>query len=283
MIKKYLYALLVALAVGCFSSCGGKKIPLDETEFRLLLLEMHKVDATLTVNRDMGRYDELKNYAYYNKLFDKFGITRADFDSCMYFYSSNSEVFSEMYDFIIDSLNKELTDIDQVVAKLKENDSINYFPVQHDSLLLDTIMIDKVVKIQVDSIVPGLYKFSTTLQFDSVNRSRNRRIAARFISADNKDTLSVRQVIVSPDTLHRVYSWSQYVDTLYQRLEINFMEAIPLDERPKVYRNGKMQLDPKNKKLIDLKVFKGKAWNNQLFRPYLSKRSEQQLKRTIQR
>lgn len=276
MTKMIFRSLMCFVLLTGLCACS-QKVPLDKDRFTALLIDMHKVDGTLAVNRGLRGNDELKNYSYYNDLFKKYGITRADFDSCMYYYSAQTVQFSKMYDVILDSLNRQLTAVDKVLNLLKANDSLNYFPIA------DTLHLDTVYTVNIDSIVPGLYKFNTTLQFDSLSKNRNRRIAAYFISADDKDTLRVRDIIVSPDTLKRTYNWSQYADSVYSRLVINYMEIIPPEQRPKTYKNGKVVKPSKKEKEIDLKEFGGKAWGNQLFRPYISRETENRLKQGLRR
>lgn len=67
--------LLVLLLVG-FTGCSRKKVPLDEKKFTALLIDLHRADGTLSVARGLSGLNELKNYAYYNDLFQKYGITR---------------------------------------------------------------------------------------------------------------------------------------------------------------------------------------------------------------
>lgn len=283
MSRNFLIYTVLILIFCTISGCREKKAPLNKEQFTALLIDIHRVDGTLAVGRGLRGNDEMKNYAYYNDLFKKYGITRADFDSCMYFYSAQTVMFSKMYDVVIDSLNKQLTAVDKVLNELKANDSVNYFPTMIDTIALDTIRLDSVVTVCVDSIVPGLYKFNTTLQFDSVYPSRTRRISSFFVSGDGKDTLRVRDITVSPDTIQRNYNWSQYADSVYSRLVIRFMEKIPEKERPKTYKNGKVVKPDKKEKEINLEDFGGKAWNNQLFRPYVSRETENRLKQSIRR
>lgn len=265
------------LLVGFISGCHDKKAPLDKEQFTSLLLDMHRVDGTLAVSKGSRGNNDLKNYTYYNDLFKKYGITRAEFDSCMYYYSAQTVMFSKMYDVVIDSLNKQLTAVDKVLNKLKEKDSVNYFP------LMDTLQLDSVYTVVVDSIIPGLYKFNTTLYFDSLTPQRTRRIASYFLSEDNKDTLKIRDIVVNIDTVQHTYNWSQYADSVYSRLVIHYMDIIPLENRPKIYKNGKVVKSVKKEKEIDLKDFGGKAYNNQLFRPYISGETERRLKQGIRR
>ncbi len=266
----------ILLLVGILWACKKQEVPLDKDQFRSLLIDLHRVDGTLAVNRSMGGYDELKNYAYYNDIFKKYGITRADFDSCMYYYSAQTVMFSKMYDVIIDTLNRQLTGVDKVLNELKAKDSVNYFP------LTDTLCLDSILSVTVDSIVPGLYKFSTTVRFDTLSKDRRRRIASFFLSEDGKDTLRVRDVTVNYDTLQRSYNWSQYVDSVYSRLVITFMDTLPpVKPWPKV--KGRPVQPVKKEKEADLKQLGGEAWGTYLFRPYISRETERRLKNTIRR
>lgn len=278
MIKVIFKWIMVVMAIAVIHACGGKKMPLEKEQFISLLIDMHRVDGTLSVNRGTrGSDTDLKNYAYYNELFRKYGITRADFDSCMYYYSAQTVLFSEIYDVIIDSLNREVTRIDKVLNELRSKDSVNYFPVT------DTLKLDSVLTFRVDSIVPGLYKFNATFRFDSSSTNRNRRLSAYFISADDVDTLKVKDLVLSIDTIKRNYNWSQYVDSVYSRLVITFPEVIPPDERPKVYRKGKVVKPDKKEKEINLEDFGGEAWGIQLFHPYISRETERRLKQNLRR
>lgn len=265
-------------------ACQKPAVPLDTEQFRSLLIDLHKVDGTLAVNRGMRGNNELKNYAYYNDLFQKYGISREDFDSCMYYYSAQTNLFSEMYDFVVDSLNKELTLADKVLKDLRVNDSVNYFPriFLSDSLLSDTLRLDSVVTVTIDSIVPGLYKFSTTLQFDSISSNRTRYIVSYFVSEDDRDTLWARHISVGLDTIRRSYNWSQYADSLCSRLVIRYMDMLPRHERLNRSRNRTAK-SVKKEQPMDLKAFHGRAWNNQLFRPYTPRGTENRLKQSIRR
>lgn len=276
MIKNVLRYSLLCLCIVFVCGCQNKKVPLDKDQFTALLIDMHRVDGTLTVGGRTYGNDELKNYAYYNDLFKKYGITRADFDSCMFYYSAQTVMFSKMYDVIIDSLNKQLTGVDKVLNELKANDSVNYFPV------LDTMRLDTVVTVVVDSIVPGLYKFGTVLKFDSLAPNRTRKIVSYFLSADETDTLKVHDLIVIPDTNNRSYSWSQYADSVYSRLVIRYMEVVPENKRVHVDQKGKI-VKNKKEKLYDPKDFGVQSMKNELFRPYISRESEKRLKQGLRR
>lgn len=267
---------ILILGLWIFGGCHSPKVALDQDEFTALLVDMHRIDGTLAAEKGIGRTQELKNYAYYNDLFRKYNITRADFDSCMYYYSAQTKLFSGIYDVVIDSLNRQLTGIDKVLNELKANDSVNYFPVQ------DTLLLDSIYTVVIDSIVPGLYKFSTTLCFDTVDRQMRRQIRSYFLSPyGNTDTLKVRDIYVTADTLPRNYNWSQYVDSLYSRLVISYL--VPQEERNMPYLPKQGKKKPSQEKPLPLEELGGKSWGNHLFRPYISPGTEQRLKQGLQR
>ena len=250
--------LLILLLVG-FTGCSRKKVPLDEKKFTALLIDLHRTDGTLSVARGLSGLNELKNYAYYNDLFRKYGITRAEFDSCMYYYSANTELFSKMYDVVIDSLNRQMTAVDMILRELKSKDSVNYFPVP-DTLVCDSCYTHIVV--EIDSLLPGQYKFSTLVQFDTLDKGKNNRITSFFVSRDKQDTLKVRDVTVMTDTIMHTYRWTQYVDSTYDYLVIKFVDADNLDK---------------------LKDRKGRAWKMELFKPYIPRETEKRLKQALHR
>ena len=234
------------LLVCCACGGGNKSVVLDREQFTALLIDMHTTDGLLSVNRGFTIDKERKNYTYYNGVFEKYGITKSDFDSCMYFYASQSQLFSEIYDAVIDSLSRRVTVEERVLQKLKENDSVNYYKGP-DTLVIDTCPFNYIYV--VDSIQPGNYKFNVMVQFDSLDAGKNNRISACFISADDKDTLNVREIRLITDTLEHRYQWSQYVDSVYNRLEINFLNADNLRK---------------------LKSRRVRLWDIMLFKPYIA-------------
>ena len=180
------------------------------------------------------------------------------------------------FDVVIDSIHRQLTAIEKVLNELKSKDSVNYFP------LVDTLKLDSVFTITVDSIVPGLYKFGTTIHFDSLQNTQNRRIRSYFLSADGNDTLRVRDLVVDFDTLKRSYNWSQYADSVYNRLVITFLDTMPPAKYIKPVK-GKKTPPAKKEKLVKLDEMGGEAWGTYLYRPYVSRETEKRLKQSLRR
>ena len=242
-----------------FIACSQKKVPLDQQQFTALLIDMHVADGTLAQTKGYSSENEKKNFAYYNSVFRKYGIDRAEFDSCMRYYSAQTALFSKLYDVVIDSLNKRLTDKNRVLNELRSRDSVNYFP-RLDTIVLDTA--HPVFTIVVDSLQAGLYRFATTIKFDTLDKGKNNRITAFFLTPDDKDTLHVREVKVLSDTLQHLYNWSQYIDSSYNRLVIKMVDT---DKSKKQHFR------------------KGRIWGTTLYRPYISSKTEQRLNKSAVR
>lgn len=98
-------ALLIVLA-----SCSGNddlKVPkniLPKDTMVAVLTDMHIIEGAKTGRDIMG--DSLKADIYFAKLYHKHGTTKARFDSSFSFYSRHPEVMDEMYDRVIERLNK---------------------------------------------------------------------------------------------------------------------------------------------------------------------------------
>ena len=279
MLMRYIFcwALLVALGV---TACS--RAVLDRDEFTSLLIDMHSADGML-LELDARRDDRQADYKYYNDLFEKYGVTRADFDSCLSYYMRRTKEFDAIYAAVIDTLSHRQTVAMRELNRLTARDTVNLFPgytlvvadtIREDSLgdgrprrdsvlydtivrLADTVAFDELnptLLVRVDSIRPGMYKFKTSLKWDKKLPSRRNRIVSYFLSADS-DTLRVRDLWVSADTFKRDYNWSHYVaDPKYTRLEVRYVDSEP-DKKAK--RNATARRE-------------GRVWGTVINSPYVT-------------
>lgn len=284
--KKILWIILI---VTCMTACS-KKVPLDRKEFTSLLIDMHTVDGALTIWTEEYGGDDRKKYMYYNDLFEKYGITRAEFDSCVHYYSAKTALFTKIYDVVIDSLNRRLTEKTRVYKQLTLRDSMNLMPgykmwvfdtLDCDSVWLkdefidvlcagnwmkevvtrDTVVLDEqnpYVEIELDGVVPGMYNFKTNLKFEHRDRKKSKKILAYFLS-DQNDTLKIKDTWVTMDSIKRVYTWSYYVsDSIYNKLHIRILDG------------------EKTKK--GEKEWNGKIWDTGIFKLYQTPKEEERNK-----
>ena len=285
--KCLLWVLLIIVGV---TACS-KEVPLDKKQFTSLLIDMHMTDGMLTAARGIVPAEK-DSYLYYNDLFKKYGITRADFDSCVIYYSKQTVLFNKMYDVVIDTLNRRQTKVMREWKELTMNDTVDLFPgytmivadtlradstqvnaPKKDSVVYvtrvvkeDTVYLDKrnpFVLVELDSIVPGFYKFMTTVKFDQVDKNKRNSIQSYLIS-ENNDTLKMPERSVGMDTI-RAYKkdWDYYVaDSTYKKLVVKIVESTKL---PKV----------KVKKKVDQE---GRVWGTKIHKVYVAPHHEERLK-----
>ncbi|GHV61885.1 hypothetical protein FACS1894195_3090 [Bacteroidia bacterium] len=255
-------------------ACSSGKPALNKAEFTQLLIDLHTLDATVTtIGYEIPNKDK-KVYTYYNWIYEKYGITNAEFSTCVEYYTSQTAVYVEIYEAVIDSLNRQLTDYNQLLAGLKSADSLNYFPVL-DTLHSDTLIFNKANPsrvYEIDSLLPGNYQFGLTFKFDTVNKNQLYKVVSMFISTDSIDTLRVKDITLLSDTVSRNYSWTQYIDSTYNRLTISMLEK---EETPKQKQKTKPTSKSKD-------VYRGRATAVYLYKPYTPKRREKQLINSLQ-
>ena len=92
-------------------ACGNKpRGVLNQSQMTYVLTEMHKTDAVL-LEKGLA-YGHYANKApYYRFIFKKYGITQAQFDSSLVWYTKNPREFDNIYDRVLvdlTSLQKEV-------------------------------------------------------------------------------------------------------------------------------------------------------------------------------
>ena len=102
--KWVLIALVVAvLMVSCKPSVPSEYIQKGKMENILFDYHLAKV-----MFEQEGKNDSLTLLAYQESIFEKYDVTRADFDSSMVYYSRHMQLLHEIYEHLGDRLSKEL-------------------------------------------------------------------------------------------------------------------------------------------------------------------------------
>lgn len=100
---KIVCILLLCVAV---MGCRPRGV-LSNSEMRDVLYDLHRVDGALQVaGYNYGHSQELS--AYYKSVLDKHGITQAQFDSSLVWFTDNPQIFNKIYPKVIDRLQADL-------------------------------------------------------------------------------------------------------------------------------------------------------------------------------
>ena len=87
-----LTAILMAVF---FTGCRPKGI-LSSREMRKVLIDLHKTDALINITGLQYGHDEAQNI-YYAQVLEKHGITQAQFDSSIVWYTAHPVFFDKIY------------------------------------------------------------------------------------------------------------------------------------------------------------------------------------------
>lgn len=73
---------------------------------RAIMVDLHKTDALLFVTNLQHGNEEVNNI-YYAEVMEKHGVTQAQFDSSLVWYTAHPQLFDKIYPKVIDQLEKE--------------------------------------------------------------------------------------------------------------------------------------------------------------------------------
>lgn len=73
---------------------------------RNIMVDLHKTDALLSVTGLQLGKEEVNNI-YYAEVLEKHGVTQAQFDSSLVWYTAHPQLFDKIYPKVIDKLEKE--------------------------------------------------------------------------------------------------------------------------------------------------------------------------------
>ena len=178
----------------------------DMVEF---LTDLHRLEGSLTV-RSNNPSDSKVDEKYYNALFKKHGITKADIDSSLVWYVHNPKKFSKMYGKVVENLSqfeKDVNDrkfhpIDSVALRNSEMDIWNgekkYIVNKDSSKTLIDYKIDN-QQLQWDDI----YTLSFIMRVSAPDSIVNNSLVMRINYANRTSDSIVAKVY--PDSLLRRY------------------------------------------------------------------------------
>ncbi len=101
--------LFVVLIIILFlsASCSQKPVNvLSQHDMIAFLTDMHKLEGVLIV-KNLNNIEQRENVYYYNALFEKYKITKEQFDSSLVWYTRNPKKFAKIYKTVLTNLNDQ--------------------------------------------------------------------------------------------------------------------------------------------------------------------------------
>ena len=143
-IIRHIILLFLASLLITLPGCRPKGI-LSSRDMRKLLVDLHKADATIQVSGMQYGHNEALNI-YYSEVLEKHGITQAQFDSSIVWYTAHPLLFDKIYPKVQadlkaehEAFQKEFADELNLQARQNSqaNDSVAFImtPARLDSIL----------------------------------------------------------------------------------------------------------------------------------------------------
>ena len=107
MVKRLLPILLLSLFL--FPGCRPKGI-LHSRQMREIIIDLHKTDALLYVKGGRAVSREAKSI-YYAQVLEEHGVTQAQFDSSLVWYTAHPALFDKIYPKVLKELKAEETSL----------------------------------------------------------------------------------------------------------------------------------------------------------------------------
>ncbi len=226
---KYYIFLAIAFII---TACTGKnKAPLNEKDFTNLLIDIHMADAVLEAPNYQMDYDNNYKEKYYNYIYEKYGISSADFDSCVIVYSENFSKYEKIYQVVVDSLSRYKNSFDEEYQEKKRRDTLNLWVNKKVYSFKDDSL--SIVECDVPFNDKGMYNLSLRVKVNKEDKGENNRLTAYFLkktSMEQDTIIPFDTVKLRKDTMWRYYSMRKLaIDTNYTKLHFKLLDCDNID------------------------------------------------------
>lgn len=180
-IPKVVFFLLAIFCITTISSCKKKEI-LSEDKMLAVLKDLYLTESMYDVNNGNFRSDKSKT-SLYSAVLEKYGITEAQLDSSLVWYSDNAQIYIRINDSIISSLRQDLKDIETQYA---QENNIKSRPLEPVPSFFYLSGEEPLLRIDIDSVV--------------VKRFPNFNLNLQILGSKPTDSLIVSLAYVYKDT-----------------------------------------------------------------------------------
>jgi len=111
-----LILLLVVIVLSCNRTSRHYIIP--QKKFVNVLVDIHLADGMAENNMRHDAAFLLDSASLYGSVFQKYGVTRAEFDSTMYYYSEHPDDFQKLYNKVTAKLKRMEDDLKMQMEKV---------------------------------------------------------------------------------------------------------------------------------------------------------------------
>ncbi len=196
------FFIFTALCIFTLPACTNKPDNvMSQDEMINFLTDLHKLDGALAIQAfKSDSVENLKIY-YYNALFKKYGITKANFDSSLVWYVDNPKKFTNIYTRVLENLTQFETDV-----KNRKYHPIDSVALRHSEK-----------NIWTNRIAYHLTKDSATTQIKFSIKNRDLQWKDVY-SLSFRHRMKQKAAGVAPQAVMRVFYANGKVDSVYTKL-----------------------------------------------------------------
>ena len=103
--RRHIFILGLAIGILVLGSCRPRGV-LSSSAMRSVLVDLHKADAMMQI-AGLGLQDREAKSIYYAQVLSKHGITQAQFDSSLVWYTAHPHLFDKIYPKVMTDLKEE--------------------------------------------------------------------------------------------------------------------------------------------------------------------------------
>jgi hypothetical protein len=97
--------IILLCVVVAFVGCRPRGV-LSNSEMRSILYDLHRADGAIQIAGHHYAHDQ-EVAGYYKNILDKHGVTQAEFDSSLVWYTNNPQIFNKIYPKVIERLEAD--------------------------------------------------------------------------------------------------------------------------------------------------------------------------------
>lgn len=215
--NKFSTIILIALTI-LIASCEQDKEILEKEKFTDILVDIHIADALLASQQMHDIELRRDSASYYNYIYKKHNITRAQFEKNLAFYAKEPKEFSALYDdvrFKISVLHKNLH---ALKLSKQEVDTTNLW-TEKETYSLPADGITNPIPFKIKCTKQGVYSLEAEMKIFADDNSKDLRMTLIVTYTDNTSDRNSNGTMVKDGT------WRKYSVTVLANRKRNVKEV----------------------------------------------------------
>jgi hypothetical protein len=160
-------------------SCQGpdRKYIIPEKKLVYLLADLHLADAIASNKRDLNNTYLIDSASLYGSVLNKYGVTKAQFDSTISYYSKRPVELEKIYNSVITQMDRRETEL----TDLEKSEMVKGKVIWQDERIFNfPPLAASRIEINVPIKGPGLYTVSANIKMFPDDSSLNPRMSVYF-------------------------------------------------------------------------------------------------------